>query len=73
MFPHFILSDIGTEFRNQLMDNVLEQIGIDHIFSTQYHAQSNGKLEVSTNTLNLLFRNFMKRIQTTVTNTSTKY
>ena len=28
------------------MDQVLQQIGIDHIFSTSYHPQSNGKLEV---------------------------
>ena len=46
MCPHFILSDNGTEFKNQLMDNVLQQLGIDHIFSAPYHPQSNGKLEV---------------------------
>ena len=28
------------------MDNVLQQLGIDSIFSTPYHPQSNGKLEV---------------------------
>ena len=28
------------------MDQVLEQLGIDRIFSTPYHPQSNGKLEV---------------------------
>ena len=33
MCPHFILSDNGTEFKNQLMDNVLKQPGIDCIFS----------------------------------------
>ena len=32
--------------RNQLMDKVLQQHGIDHIFSAPYHPQSNGKLEV---------------------------
>ena len=37
MCPHFILSDNGTEFKNKLMENVLQQHGIDHIFSTQYH------------------------------------
>ena len=46
MCPHFILSDNGTEFKNQLMDNVLHQIGINHIFSAPYHPQSNGQLEV---------------------------
>ena len=42
----FILSDNGTEFKNQLMDNILQQLVIDHIFSAPYHPQSNGKLEV---------------------------
>ena len=28
------------------MDHVLQQLGIDRIFSAQYHPQSNGKLEV---------------------------
>ena len=28
------------------MDNILQQLGIDHIFSSPYHLQSNGKLEV---------------------------
>ena len=46
MFPHFILSNNGTEFKNQLLDNFLKQFGIDTIFSTPHHPQSNGKLEV---------------------------
>ena len=49
MGPHVcqvILSDNGTEFKNNLMDQVLQQLGIDRIFSAPYHPQSNGKLEV---------------------------
>ena len=46
MYPGFILSDNGTEFKNLLMDNVLQQLGIDYIFSASYHPQSNTKLEV---------------------------
>ena len=46
MCPCYILSDNGTEFKNSLMDQVLQQLGIDRIFSAPYHAQSNGKLEV---------------------------
>ena len=42
MCSHLIMSNIGTEFKNQLMDNVLQQLGIDHIFSSPYHPQSNG-------------------------------
>ena len=46
MCPRFIPSDNGTEFKNNLMDQVLQQLGIDRIFSAPYHPQSNGKLEV---------------------------
>ena len=46
MCPQNILSDNGTEFKNSLMDQVLQQLGIDRIFSAPYHPQSNGKLEV---------------------------
>ena len=33
MCPVYILSDNGTEFKNHLMDQVLQQLGIEHIFS----------------------------------------
>ena len=46
MCPEYILSDNGTDFKNSLMDQVLQQLGIDRIFSAPYHPQSNGKLEV---------------------------
>ena len=46
MCPQYILSDNGTEIKNSLMDQVLQQLGIDRIFSAPYHSQSNGKLEV---------------------------
>ena len=42
MSPQHILSDNGTEFKNSLMDQVLQQLGIDRIFSAPYHPQSNG-------------------------------
>ena len=46
MCPWYILSDNRMEFKNGLMDQVLQQLGIDRIFSAPYHPQSNGKLEV---------------------------
>ena len=46
MCPRCILSDNGMEFKNSLMDQVLQQLGIDRIFLAPYHPQSNGKLEV---------------------------
>ena len=46
MCPRYILSDNGTEFKNNLMNQVLQQLGIDRIFSAPYHPQSNRKLEI---------------------------
>ena len=46
MCPWYILLDNGTEFRNNLMNQVLQQLGINRIFSAPYHLQSNRKLEV---------------------------
>ena len=46
MCPKYILSDNGTEFKNQLVDQVFQQLGTNHIFSAPYHPQRNGKLEV---------------------------
>ena len=43
--PLFILSDNGTEFKNQIFDKVTKDLGIKRIFSAPYHPQSNGKLE----------------------------
>ena len=37
MFPRYILSDNGTDFKNNLMDQVLKQLGIERIFSTPFH------------------------------------
>ena len=45
MCPRFILSDNGTEFKNQIFDKVTRDLGIERIFSAPYHPQSNGKLE----------------------------
>ena len=46
MCPWYILSDNKMDFKNNLMNQVLQQLGIDRIFSAPYHSQSNGKLEV---------------------------
>ena len=46
MCPRYILSADGTEFKNSLKHQVLQQLGIDKIFSAPYLPQSNGKLEV---------------------------
>ena len=46
MCPRYILSDNSTGFKNNLMDQILKQLGIERIFSAPYHPQSKGKLEV---------------------------
>ena len=46
MCPRYILLDNRTEFKNHLMDQVLQQLGIDRIFSAPYHPYSNSKLKV---------------------------
>ena len=46
MCPRYILSDNDTEFKNNVMDQLLKQLGIEWIFSAPHLPQSNGKLEV---------------------------
>ena len=43
MCPMYILSDNGMEFKNNIMDQVLKQLGIERIFSMPYHLQCNEK------------------------------
>ncbi|CAF1471289.1 unnamed protein product, partial [Rotaria magnacalcarata] len=43
--PSVILSDRGSHFQNQLMENVKKLIGYNHIYSTAYHPQTNGVVE----------------------------
>ena len=37
---------MAQEFKNNIIAQVLQQLGIERIFSAPYHPQSNGKLEV---------------------------
>ena len=46
MCPRYVLSDNSMEFKNSLMDQVLQQLGIDRLLSAPYHPQSISKLEV---------------------------
>ena len=39
MCLRYILSDNETEFKNNLMDQILKQLGIEQIFSAPYHLQ----------------------------------
>ena len=41
MYPRYILSHKKVEFKNNFMDQVLKQLGIERIFLAPYHPQSN--------------------------------
>ncbi|CAF4100345.1 unnamed protein product [Rotaria sordida] len=43
--PKSVLSDQGTQFKNQLMEAMAKLIGYNHIFSSVYHPQTNGMVE----------------------------
>lgn len=43
--PAVILSDQGSHFQNQLMENMQRLIGYNHIYSTPYHPQTNAIVE----------------------------
>ena len=67
MCPQYILLDNGMGFKNSLMDQVLQQLRIDRIFSAPYHPQSNGKLEVFHKYLKPMLKKFVKKILLTGT------
>ncbi|CAF4618994.1 unnamed protein product, partial [Rotaria sp. Silwood2] len=43
--PRCILTDNGTHFTSTMMDELIEQIGTTHLYSTPYHPQTNGQIE----------------------------
>ena len=40
-----MLTDNGSEFRNNMFDEVCDKLGIKRVYSPVYTPQSNGKLE----------------------------
>ena len=61
MCPQYILLDNRMEFKNNLMNQVLQQLGIDRIFPAPYHPQSNGKLEAFHKYLKPTFKKLCER------------
>ena len=43
--PTCILTDNGTHFTAQVMNNVFQRLGMTHLYSTTYHPQTNGQIE----------------------------
>ena len=49
--PKSLLTDNGTHFTSTMMNQLLQRLGITHIFSTPYHPQTNGQIERFNSTL----------------------
>jgi Integrase zinc binding domain/Integrase core domain len=49
--PQKILTDRGTHFKNQLVENLMKEFEIQHLLSTPYHPQTNGLVERFNRTL----------------------
>jgi hypothetical protein len=43
--PTCILTDNGTHFTAQVMNNLFQRIGMTHLYTTPYHPQTNGQIE----------------------------
>lgn len=43
--PVQIKSDLGTEYKNELFDDISKLLSIEHTFSTAYHHETLGSLE----------------------------
>jgi hypothetical protein len=43
--PTCILTDNGTHFTAQVMNNLYQKLGVTHLYTTVYHPQTNGQIE----------------------------
>lgn len=57
--PSTIKSDLGTEYRNEVFENICKLLSINHNFSTAYHPQTLGSLERNHRCLNEYIRHFI--------------
>lgn len=55
--PETFLSDNGTEFKNQLVDDNLQKYGVNHEFTPKYHPQAN-PVERVNRTLKQMIRSY---------------
>ena len=49
--PQIVLSDRGTHFNNNMVKQLMEKFGINHLLSSPYHPQTNGLVERFNRTL----------------------
>lgn len=57
--PKSIKTDMGTEYKNEIFDNVCKILSIDQKFATAYHPQTVGSLERNHRFLNEYLRHFI--------------
>nr|GEU33259.1 hypothetical protein [Tanacetum cinerariifolium] len=43
--PKALINDKGTHFCNKIMEKTMKRYGVNHLFSTSYHPQTNGQVE----------------------------
>ncbi len=60
-----LLSDNGTEFRNQLLEEICKQFGIKQCFTVSYHPDSNGRVERANRKMLDVLRPVVSRLQHT--------
>lgn len=59
-----IRTDLGTEYKNQILDNISKLLKIEHKFSTAYHSQSVGSVERNHRVLNEYLRSYIDEFKT---------
>ena len=57
--PNTIKSDLGTEYKNEIFENVCKMLSIQQKFSTSYHPETIGSLERNHRCLNEYLRSFI--------------
>lgn len=69
MFDHFILkfgpmkrirSDLGTEFKNELINEICKMLKIEHSMSTSYHHETLGTVERNHRVFNEYLRSYLE-------------
>jgi transposase InsO family protein len=61
--PRYLLTDNGTQFNAKFFLAVFREIGIDKIFTTAYHSQTNGQVERFNRTIINPLRGYVERRQ----------
>ena len=59
--PQVVISDNGGEFRNDLLKEAFDQLGIEHRFTSARTPQTNGYVERQNRTINVAFRSLNDR------------